>query len=331
MNTERNSYDGRIFLYGEIHNSERIKTKELELWHDYYHNEGMRHLFIEFPNYMAAFLNVWMKSDSDDMLNAVYDGWGDTLAGVSSEKDLFRRIKAECPETVFHGTDIGHRYNPTGIRYLLYLEENGMEDSDEYSAACEAIAQGVRAYGLTGEMDDLYRENKMAENFIRAFEKLNWESVMGIYGAVHTQLDGTALTSDSHPCMANQLRARYGERVRSEDLSRLALLDEPLRTETLIVNGKEYEASYFGEQDLSSYTKEVKKREFWRLENAYGDFAENQKPGGVLPYNNYPMPIEKGQVFVVDYTQSDDAVMRVYFRSDGNEFNGKPTTEAFFI
>ena len=33
--------------------------------------------------------------------------------------------------------------------------------------------------------DDIYRENKMTENFIRAFDALDGKKIMGIYGASH--------------------------------------------------------------------------------------------------------------------------------------------------
>lgn len=39
----------------------------------------------------------------------------------------------------------------------------------------------------------------------------------------------------------------------------------------------------------------------------------------VLPYNNYPMLIETGQVFIIDYTKKDGSIERMYYRSDGNE------------
>lgn len=62
---------GQIYLYGESHGVEEILNKEVELWCDYYHNENMRHLFIEMPYYTAEFLNIWMQSDSNDILDLV--------------------------------------------------------------------------------------------------------------------------------------------------------------------------------------------------------------------------------------------------------------------
>lgn len=73
------------------------------------------------------------------------------------------------------------------------------------------------------------------------------------------------------------------------------------------------------------------KREFWRLENSYNEFADKKKTGDVLPYNNYPMVIETGQVFVIDYTLKDGSIERMYYRSDGNKWNGQMTTEQFVV
>jgi hypothetical protein len=57
----------------------------------------------------------------------------------------------------------------------------------------------------------------MAENFRCAFDKLNGESVMGIYGSAHIGLDKMDFTN-TVPSMANQIREFYGEALHSEDL-----------------------------------------------------------------------------------------------------------------
>lgn len=317
---------GQIYLYGEQHGVDAILEKEFEIWHNHYHNDGMRHLFIEYPYYTAAFLNIWMKSDSDDVLNAIYDDLAGTAGQVPAAKDFYKQIKAECPETVFHGTDVGHQYDTTGKRFLEYLKQNGLEDTAQYALAQEGIAQGQYYYN---HADDVYRENKMTENFIREFDLLDGENVMGIYGAAHTGLDAMDFTGKI-PCMAKQLKEHYGDIIHSEDLSWLRAAMEPFRVDTIEVNGKLYEASYFGQQDLTGF-KDYVSREYWRLENAYDTFKDNPKTGDVLPYSNYPMAIETGQVFVIDYTKTDGSVTRTYYRSDGNEWEGQPTTENFTL
>jgi hypothetical protein len=131
--------------------------------------------------------------------------------------------------------------------------------------------------------------------------------------------------------MADQLRERYGDAVHSLSLTYLAreLMDGALGTEKITVGGKEYDASYFGGHDLN--INDFTYREFWRLESAYDDFKDNAKNGNVLPYDNYPMTISEGQVFVVDYTKTDGSVLRWYYRSDGNAWNGREATEEFTV
>ena len=41
------------------------------------------------------------------------------------------------------------------------------------------------------------------------------------------------------------------------------------------------------------------------------------------------MPVETGQVFVLDYTQKDGTVTRFYYRSDGEVWNGMDCTTEF--
>jgi hypothetical protein len=315
----------QIYLYGEQHGVDKILDKELALWREYYQGKNMRHLFVELPYYTAAFLNIWMQSDSDDILEAIYNDWDGTASHTPSIKAFYKKIKSECPETIFHGTDVGHQYHTTGERFLKYLKNNSLESSEQYLLTQEAIEQGKYYYGRS---DDAYRENKMAENFIREFDKLNGENVMGIYGGAHTGLDAMDYNTRSVPCMANQLKKRYGDAVFSEDLAWLAKDIKPYRTDMITVNKKEYEASYFGKQDLTGF-KDFKYREFWRLENAYDDFKGKPKTGDVLPYDNYPMLIETGQVFVIDYAKTDGSTVRTYYRSDGYVWEGMPSTEEF--
>ena len=155
---------GKICLYGEIHGVEEILNKEFELWRDYYNNNNMRHLFVEYPYYTAEFLNIWMKSDNDDTLDAIYEDWKGTAVYKPSVKEFYQKIKRECPETIFHGTDVGHQHESSGLRYLKYLESKDLKDSEQYLLAKEVIEQGEYFYLRN---DHVYRENKMVENFIR--------------------------------------------------------------------------------------------------------------------------------------------------------------------
>lgn len=316
---------GQIYLYGEAHGVKTILDKEFELWREYYDKENVRHLFIEYPYYTAEFLNIWMQSDNDDILNELYTDWAGSPSQNPDIKAFYQRIKSECPETVFHGTDVGHSYDTTGERYLKYLKDNGLEDSGQYTLAQEAIEQGK--YYIE-HSDDVYRENKMAENFISEYDKLSGENVMGIYGAGHTELDGMDFYTGTVPSMANQLKAHYGDAVQSEDLTWLT--NKPVRIDTVDVNGKTYEAPYFGKQYLT-WLKEYEFREIWRLEEAYDDFKDSPKTGNILPYDDYPMPIEESQVLVIDSTKTDGSVIREYHISDGYASKYGPSTEEFTL
>ena len=317
-------FDGQVYLYGESHSVEKILDRELELWKGYYEDKGMRHLFIEMPYYTGELLNLWMKSDNDEILDGIYQDWSGTLSQTSEVLSYFKTFKAKYPETFFHGTDVGHQYDTTGKRYLKYLEDNSLQETDQYELTLEAIEQGKEYYG--GD-DDKYRENTMTKNFIRELEKLEGTDIMGIYGSAHTGLDAMDFTH-SVPCMAKQLVDVYGELIHSEDLSGLAKDIEPIRVDHITVGDAEFEALYFGKQDLTGF-KDYASREFWRLENAYDVFKDKPRNGDSLPYDNYPMLIEIGQVFVIDYTKTDGSVTRMYYRSAGNLFEGTPTTDGF--
>lgn len=318
---------GDIYLYGEAHGVESILDQEFELWNEYYQNQGMRHLFIEFPYYTAEFLNLWMQSNSNDILDEIFNDLKGTAADTTANKEFYEKIKNQCPETIFHGTDVGHQYDTTGRRFLKYMQSNNLVDSEQYVLTQEAIDQGRYYYERS---DDVYRENKMVQNFIREFDKLSNESIMGIYGSAHTGLESMNYTNDI-PCMANQLKKYYGDAISSENLDIILEDIEPSRVDTIEVNGKEYEASYFGKQNLKGIFEGYSYREYWRLENAYEDFKDRPLTQDELPYNNYPMKIETGQIFMIDYTMTDGSVIRKYYRSDGHEWNGTLSTQEFTV
>lgn len=317
---------GSIYLYGEVHGVAKIIDKEYELWSEFYHIEGMRHLFVEMPYFTAEYLNLWMQSDNDDILEEIYDDWEGTASHNPYTKAFYKKIKGECPETIFHGTDIGHQDETTGNRFLSYLAANDLTETEEYTLTIEAIQQG-RFY--RSKDDNVYRENKMTENFIREFERLSSESVMGIYGSAHTGLDEMDYSTQSIPCMANQLQKHYGDNIYSENLSWIAKDIDPSRVDYITLQGKEYVASYFGKQDLNGF-KDYAYREFWRLEGAYEDVKDLQLVENYLPYDNYPMLIETGQVFVISYTKTDDSVEREYYLSNGKIWDeGMYSTQQF--
>jgi hypothetical protein len=315
------TYTGQIYLYGEMHGVKRIFDREFEIWKAYYDDQGMRHLFIEMPYYSAAFMNLWMKAEDDTIIMELYDDLEGTAGHNLDYIDFFKQIKAEMPETIFHGTDVGHQYDTTGARYLAYLESENLKDTEAYVLAQEAIEQGKTYYQ---NYDDVYRENMMVENFTLALGKVDQSDIMGIYGSAHTGLD--AMSFDNQVAgMAKQLVAMYGSQVHSEDLSALTLAVDPISVVDIEVLGKSYNASYFGKQDLTGF-KDITFREVWRLEAAFEDFKSYEKTGDVLPFNNYPMLVEVGQVFVLDYGRTDGSVARTYYISDGKIWQNLPST-----
>lgn len=204
----------QIYLYGEEHGIDSVIQKEFEIWYEHYHEDGMRHLFLESPFFTCEFLNIWMREESDEILDALYDDLEGTAAHVPAKKDFYKQIKTKCPETVFHGTDVGHQFYSTGERFLEYLEQRNSEDTEQYRMAREVMEQGKYYYE---NADDVYREHKMTENFMHAFDALDGETVMGIYGAAHVHPDQMDYTGQV-PCMANQLKTHYGDIIYSEDL-----------------------------------------------------------------------------------------------------------------
>jgi len=80
----------QIYLYGEQHGAEKIMDRAFELWFEYYHNEDMRHLFVELPYYTAAFLNIWLQSDNDDILDEIYKDWVGTNSHTPPDADKNR-------------------------------------------------------------------------------------------------------------------------------------------------------------------------------------------------------------------------------------------------
>ena len=311
-----------IFLYGEGHGIELILNKEFQIWKSYYDERGMRDLFVELPFYTSELLNIWMTEDNDEILDYIYDSIDNTQGHFPAFKDFYRRIKTECPETVFHGTDVGHFYDTMGAEYLTYLEENSLLDSENYSLAQEVMKQGEIFYSSKDMFE--YREKKMVENFVRAYDSLENKDIMGIYGGFHTDL----VYEDN---MISYLNTYYEDSIFSNDLSNINLYTQPIRIEKIQVGDREYEASYFGMVNLSKTFPELKTRKFWRLENTGRDFDKVTLTGDKLPYNNYPMPVEEGQVFVIEYESKDGGLRTEYYKADGSEFDGLPSTANFTI
>ncbi|MBR6514411.1 MAG: helix-turn-helix transcriptional regulator [Clostridia bacterium] len=133
-----------------------------------------------------------------------------------------------------------------------------------------------------------------------------------------------------NPSVANKSEAVLNVFPRLVYQIRVKGVMDPIYKEKMIINGKEYQASCFGEADMSSWSSEYVKRKYWRLENAYDDFKYNPKTDQVLPYNNYPpINIETGQVFVIDYCRSNGSIDRKYYIADGSVWNDMSCTREY--
>lgn len=205
----------KIRLYGEAHGSELYYGIEFHQWQAYY-DQGYRNLFLEIPYYSAAFLNLWMQADQDEILNQLYAELRGTQSGVQPYYAFLKKIKANCPETVFYGTDVGHQNQTTGARYLAYLEASGQRLSVAYQKTLACIRQGeeYRADDAGNTGLSAVREGYLVKNFIECYDEVGG-NVMGIYGSYHTELQNPER-------MAGQLRAYYGDIISSLRISTIA-------------------------------------------------------------------------------------------------------------
>lgn len=208
-----------IHLYGEYHGRKRYFDTALRVWQRHYEEDELRHLFIEAEYYTAQVLNLWMREEDDALLDLVIAQHAGTYWQSGGTKEFYRGMKAACPQTVFHGTDIGH-IRETGEWYLTRLREQGLEGSPEYLLTLECLAQGERYYAKRG-FDEAWREERMAQNFISAYEALGRPRIAGIYGDAHADPSDERLR-EGVPCMAAQLRLRLGDIISYESLVTLS-------------------------------------------------------------------------------------------------------------
>lgn len=318
----------QIYLCGEYHENERCNNKELELWGEFY-KKGARHLFIEDSYAAAAYLNEWMHSDSDEILEQLNREVNGKKVYSELYLNFYKTIKRDYPETVFHGTDLCHLFDTEGISYLEKLEKEGKMDTEEYRIAEENYEQGKKYYeyyiaDADAEAGD-YRENCLAENFIREYEVLSGEFVMGIYGWGHTDSDiTTECWAGNSQTMVSRLMERYADIIHVEHM----LWVDAIRTDKIAIAGKEYDAIYYGTlmpEDIMflNILNAHKQFEFWTIEDGSEIYSSCEKDNGIkFVIWDCPMKIEDGQIVVIDITYIDGRVERLYFCVDGERFNG---------
>ena len=210
----------------------KLTRKEFALWKDHYDDEDMRNLFLEVPNYVAGYLNLWMDEEDDQILEILRDQYkfsqGNKLKHYGK---LLRRIKKECPETVFHGTDIGDFNDTLGQSYLKLLDKD--KDKTEIDRIKEVMDQGekrdsyIKDYKEKPEDTRLtriadYREQMLVENFIYEFDQLKDKRIMGINGAYHVS-NPEKIKMGEAEIMGDQLKSRYGAIVSTSILSEMEI------------------------------------------------------------------------------------------------------------
>lgn len=222
----------KIYIYGEEHGTQADTDKEFSLWKDHYDNEGMRNLFLEVPNYVAGYLNLWMDEDDDQILETLRDQYkfsqGNKLKVYGK---LLRRIKKHCPETVFYGTDLSDFNDTLGQGYLKLLDKDN--DKRQIDRVKEVMNQGdrrdayIKEYKENQEDTRLariadFREQMLVENFIYEFDNLEDKRIMGIYGAYHVS-NPEKIQMGEAEIMGDQIKSRYGDIVSTSILSEMEI------------------------------------------------------------------------------------------------------------
>ena len=258
--------ESQILLCGEDHTDAGCKEQELALWRERY-AAGDRDLFLEMGAATAELLNRWMRTGDESFWDLVYRNWEGTLSQTELTENFYRQLRADCPETVFHGIDMEHQYASTGRFCLALLEKEGRQGSEAYRKALRSVEQAERFYeGWDGDLfsrDNAYREETLAENFRDEYESIGRRRVMGIFGAAHTDPYGPDYYTASVPSMGAQLKERYGGGILCRDLRGENL---PERT-TLTIAGTEFEAIYYGDYPITRRDI-LRSGEFWRLTDA---------------------------------------------------------------
>lgn len=301
---------GTAYLYGEAHANAEILVEEFRLWEQYYREQGLRHLFVELPYYGASLLNLWMADEDDTLLEDFSDFFSGSPAGSSVVQSFYRLIKKYCPETVFHGTDIGHKHDTLGRWYMERLEEQGKENTEEYALALNNVEQG-EYYTRNGIfLDTAYREKMMAYNFARELTALNGESVMGIYGAKH-------VSNGSGGNMLYKIINEYGAEPVCENLTAIYPNMPGMNTRQIAEGEVIFSAKYAG-AFLSERSGEVASYSFWQM--SAGDTCPSFTFTGsddVIMGGEYLRDVAPGEFYHVTYCAGRDRVEhRTYYVTD---------------
>ena len=269
--------------------------------------------------------------------------------GISFCRD--RKGNLTAGRGVAHGIvqQVAHRPVQAGAVYFRLHSRHRIADKINLLHSAEtlpdplpALCQGVQSDGFLcfrggirqgktyyQTQDNAFRENQMAANLISAFEALpDGTSIMVITGSAHSNLYGMDVIG-TVPCLANQLRQAYGRALTAWNYSAALDYTRSGQTASIRMNGQLYSVVCLADQDLSALLPGYRSRTFWLVSDAYEAVKNLPLTGDVLPYNNYPYPVQPGQVFVLDYALSDGSALRLFYRADGTSYQGAPTTVGF--
>ncbi len=101
-------------------------------------------------------------------------------------------------------------------------------------------------------------------------------------------------------------------------------------TASFTLFGKTYSAQYCGTSDIKGI-RDFKTRKIFRLLDAYEDLV-NYQAFDYLPDDNYPMEINAGEVYRIEYLRTDGTGYVEYMRSDNNSYiNGQHVTLGIYV
>lgn len=206
---------GQLFLYGGYYDGPEAFQAELETWSRLYHRSGVRHLFVEHTFGTAEYLNQWMKAEDDDILDRLYQDWlsqgAFAMTGLDqpynregrrpeglldSYVEMLRQLKAQCPETVFHGVGLTRfrEKNSPDRRYLNELHQDVMMDEKLNKKLYQRVKTSIsECEALMGRQHRQRRETCMARFLGQDFDRLGGLSAAGFFGWDHVEPEGTAI------------------------------------------------------------------------------------------------------------------------------------------
>ena len=332
------TFNGTAHFYGELHGDPQLIAFQLARWGYYYENHGMRHLLMELPFFSAAFLNVWMQADDDSILDAWLADIRGTAMDVSYTRDFLVAIKANYPETVFHGTDVGHQQGQ-GVRFLAHLRSEGLEGTEIYEQTLLNMAQGRRHRAEEGT--HISRVTDKFDNIVEVLNSLPNENIMGaFFGIAHMSLgyyDG--LIAPGQLTVAQRLVDQFGDQIQIRDITpyrvrpAAIMLDEVVGTPVRItVEGIVFDAKYYGTDGPLEFAIGRFHRLFFRLDDGYEHFSEHERNGDFLPHHeNFLMPVGEDEVFLTLLRFMDGTELPLFYRTSQELFRGLPTTVGFAV